>query len=385
MTKTVLRYAGGKTRAIKHIDPFLKDCDFIVSPFIGGGSLEVHWASQGKKVFGYDLFDILVSFWQTLLKDPKALADKLRTIYPTDSVYRAIKEQLIRTPQVQKMIGDWGNKGYYKRDSVELDSTTLAAFYYFNHNCSYGPGFLGWMSDIYTKENGKKWYSMIEKIEKFSCPTLRVEEAKFEDVIPSFSKDMLYLDPPYFLPGNREGNKMHSGIYPMKNFPVHHDGFDHESLRDLLHSHEGQFVLSYNDCPEIRKWYSDFEFYYPEWHYSLGQGEVRVGENRKNTTENIGINCYDKLETKLAGFVKNSLPDDASANEIRQVIATIKSETVRVGESREKETPFLFEEVIQSSTETKEIFDEHESLNKYIPALSGFNEKKSHELLIVKK
>ena len=134
---------------------------------------------------------------------------------------------------------------------------------------------------------------MIDKIEKFSCPTLKVEEAKFEDVIPSFKKDMLYLDPPYFLPGDRENNKMHAGIYPMKNFPVHHNDFDHENLRDLLHSHEGPFVLSYNDCTEVRKWYSDFEFYYPEWHYSLGQGEVRVGENRKNTTENIGINNPD--------------------------------------------------------------------------------------------
>lgn len=383
--KTILRYAGGKSRAIKHIDPFLKDYDFIVSPFIGGGSLEVHWASQGKKVFGYDLFDILVTFWQTLLKNPVILADKLKTIYPTDTVYRAVKEQLIRTPQVQRMIGDWGNKGYYKRDSIELDETTLSAFYYFNHNCSYGPGFLGWMSDIYAKENGKKWYSMIEKIENFLCPTLKVEQAKFEDVIPSFKKDALYLDPPYFLPGDRENNKMHSGIYPMKNFPVHHDGFDHEKLRDLLYDHEGPFVLSYNDCSEIRKWYSDYEFYYPEWHYSLGQGEVRVGENRKNITENIGINCYDKFESKLNGFVKNSLPEKTPTSKISQIVAEIKLETNRVHEARVSELPFLFEEVIQDSSQVRKIFNKYDNLNKYIPALSGFNEKKSHELLIVKK
>ena len=66
--KTVLRYAGGKSKAINQITPFIKDYDEIISPFIGGGSLEVHWSSNlGKKVIGYDVFDVLVNFWNVLL------------------------------------------------------------------------------------------------------------------------------------------------------------------------------------------------------------------------------------------------------------------------------------------------------------------------------
>ena len=60
--KTVLRYAGGKSRAINKISPFVDPYDTIVSPFIGGGSLEVYWASQGKKVIGSDVFDLLVNY-----------------------------------------------------------------------------------------------------------------------------------------------------------------------------------------------------------------------------------------------------------------------------------------------------------------------------------
>ncbi len=78
-----------------------------------------------------------------------------------------------------------------------------------------------------------------------------------------------------------EDNKMFKGIYPMRNIPVHHNDFDHEKLRDLLHNHDGDFVLSYNNCETIRNYYSDFEFYYPEWFYSMGQGETRIGKNRK--------------------------------------------------------------------------------------------------------
>ena len=53
-------------------------------------------------------------------------------------------------------------------------------------------------------------------------------------------KDFLYLDPPYYLEKDND-NKMHKGMYPMKNIDVHHSGFNHELLRDLLLKHEGDF------------------------------------------------------------------------------------------------------------------------------------------------
>ena len=88
------------------------------------------------------------------------------------------------------------------------------------------------------------------------------------------------MDPPYFM-GRDSDNKMHAAIYPMKNIPVHHDGFDHELLRDLLHNYKGKFVMSYNNCETIREYYKDFRLEYPSWNYSMGNGEKRIGENRK--------------------------------------------------------------------------------------------------------
>ena len=73
---------------------------------------------------------------------------------------------------------------------------------------------------------------------------------------------------------------MFTGIYPMKNIPVHNDGFNHELLRDLLLKHKGKFVLSYNNCETIREYYKDFEFFYPKWAYSMSNGEQRIGKNR---------------------------------------------------------------------------------------------------------
>lgn len=280
--RTVLRYAGGKTKGIKKITPFVTGYDKVVSPFIGGGSLEVHWALQGKEVVGNDIFDILVTFWNSLLNTPKQLADELRKIKPTKEEYDRIKEELKQTPQVQNMLKDW-KTDYYVRSPKELDPIKLAAYYYFNHNCSYGPGFLGWPSKLYM--NQKRWDGMISKIENFECPNLKVTNLDFAEVIKKHPSDFLYLDPPYLLDKSSEDNKMFSGIYPMRNIPVHHNSFDHELLRELLLSHKGDFVLSYNNCDKIREMYSDFDFYYPEWHYSMSLGETRIGKNRNKTPD----------------------------------------------------------------------------------------------------
>ena len=257
--KTPIRYAGGKSRAIKHITPYVVNVNKIVSPFLGGGSLEVHWASLGKEVVGYDLFDVLVNFWNVLLNNKEELVEKLKEITPTSEEYSRIKEILMKWDNTQEMLKDW-KTDHYKRDEViNLDNITAAAYYYFNHNTSYGPGYLGWGSSVYLTE--KKWNDMIDKISKFELPNLSVAQGSFEEIIPNHNEDFLYLDPPYYL-------------------PIHHDGFDHELLRDLLKKHKGGFILSYNNCETIREYYKEFEFHYPSWNYSMGNGEKRIGKNR---------------------------------------------------------------------------------------------------------
>jgi DNA adenine methylase len=275
--KTPIRYAGGKSKAIKIITPFVENIDKIVSPFMGGGSLEVHWASMGKEVIAYDLFDVLVNFWNVLLNNNPELVEKLKEIPPTSEEYSRIKEILMKWDNTQNMLKNWKTEHYKRDEIITLDNITAAAYYYFNHNTSYGPGYLGWGSSVYLQP--KKWDDMIEKISKFDLPTLKVNQGSFETVIPKHTNDFLYLDPPYYLEKDSD-NKMFTGIYPMRNIPVHHDGFNHELLRDLLKNHKGGFVLSYNNCETIREYYKDFEFHYPTWNYSMGNGEKRIGKNR---------------------------------------------------------------------------------------------------------
>ncbi len=264
--KSPLRYGGGKTLAVgKILEYFPENIKKVVSPFIGGGSIEVALAKElGVKVIAYDIFELLVNYWNIQISKPQELYKRLCLLNNNKDEYERVKNIL-------KEI--WNKKdGLLKNNYSNLD---LATYYYFNHNLSYGPGFLGWMSSIYTDE--KKYKSMLKKVENFNAPNIKVYCEDFITSIQKHKKDFLYLDPPYFLEGD---SKMFRGIYPMRNFPIHHNGFNHERLAELLKNHKGGFILSYNDCSWVRKAYKDFKIVEIAWQYTMGQGETRIGKNR---------------------------------------------------------------------------------------------------------
>lgn len=181
-----LRYAGGKSLAVGTILEHLpENLTRVVSPFIGGGSVEVAMARElGIEVIGYDIFDLLVNFWQFLTQHPDELYEGLAQLEPTKQEYEHVKELL---------------KGCWNKHTGANDTLTpkeKAIYYYFNHNLSYGPGFLGWMSSIYT--DPKRYLSMIEKIRTSRLSNLHVEQLSFEHSIPKHNGDFLYLAPPIF-------------------------------------------------------------------------------------------------------------------------------------------------------------------------------------------
>ena len=276
-----LRYAGGKSLAVGYVlERLPSNIDRLVSPFIGGGSVEIAAAKEaGLEVVGYDIFDILVNYWQIQLSNPEALYQSLREFGPTRQTFATVKERLA---------AHW-------IDGKVLPPVELAAHYYFNSNTSYGPHFLGWPSDIYLQES--RYKSMIDKVRQFSSPSLSVGCASFEQAIPDHPGAFLYCDPPYYL----DDGQTFTGMYPHRNFPIHHVNFDHETLRDLLLSRSGGFVLSYNDCQTIRDWYAGCEMFSPTWQYTFGQGDTRIGANREQLNGGSHVKKSHELIITRAG------------------------------------------------------------------------------------
>jgi len=256
-----IRYAGGKSLAVGFLVELLpNNIKRLISPFMGGGSFEIACSKYlGLEVIAFDIFDILMNYWEVQINNPEALFKKLSTFEPNAKTYKEVKERLK---------AHWQNKN-------KLSSIDLAAHYYFNHNLSYGPGFLGWPSKIYFKK--ERYKIMLEKVRAFNPGNLKVECSSFEQVFNRYPHDFFYCDPPYLL---GQDTKMFRGVYPMRNIPIHHKNFDHEKLRDLLKEHKGGFILSYTNCKTIRDWYSEYKQYFPSWQYTMGQGETRIGKYR---------------------------------------------------------------------------------------------------------
>ena len=257
-----LRYPGGKSLAVGMIlEKIPENVERVISPFFGGGSVEIACANELKiPVIGFDIFNILVNYWQVQINAPIKIANKLNEFEPTNEGFKQVKNIL-------KL--HWENKEIIKN---KID---LAAYYYFNHNTSYGPGFLSWPSSVYMQI--ERYKKMIEKVKKTKLENIEVSCDSFENIFPTYQHDFFYCDPPYFLDGD---SKMFKGIYPQRNFPIHHNNFNHKLLRDLLLNHQGKFIVSYNDCSTIREWYKDFEIIEVSWQYTMGQGETRIGFNR---------------------------------------------------------------------------------------------------------
>ncbi|MDR2709660.1 MAG: DNA adenine methylase [Elusimicrobiota bacterium] len=275
-----LRYAGGKSLAVGLIiEQFPENLNRLISPFLGGGAVEIACVKElGLKVRAFDIFDLLINYWQIQILKPHLLFKELLKLTPTPETFIKVKKTL---------------KKHWLGEKLIDDKIKLAAYYYFNHNTSYGPGFLSWPSYVYLQD--KRYQTLIEKVRDTQLSNMKAGCASFEKVFKRYADDFFYCDPPYFLEGD---SKMFKGIYPQRNFPIHHKNFDHKLLRDCLINHRGKFVLSYNDCSTIREWYRGYKILEVGWQYTMGQGETRIGFNRINKNINHVKQSHEILIVK---------------------------------------------------------------------------------------
>lgn len=287
-----LRYAGGKSKAIGLILNNLPKLRTkrIVSPFFGGGSFEL-CVSQNLniEVIGYDIFGMLANFWNVLINHKDEFIQELKKFKITSDEFTYNRHVLLNywdKIKPKDLVYNTKKQVQLAEEDLTLLDTNIikqAVYYYYNMTLSYGPMFLGWPSSNEIKPD--KFNRRIKMLENMKLKNISVKCDDFENVIPRHNEDFLFLDPPYYLEGN---SKMFKGLYPNCNFAIHHNNFNHKKMCELLKNHKGGFLITYNNCDTIREWYKDYKLEFPEWQYTYGQGEKRIGKNRKqDETNNI--------------------------------------------------------------------------------------------------
>lgn len=236
--KSLLRYPGGKTRAIKVLDKYIPDdAKDICSPFFGGGSFEFHLISKGCNVVAGDIYKPLVSFWNKMMERPDLVADLVQSKFPLE------KQDFY---QMQKDLAG------------EKNEMLQAVYFYVLNRASYsGTTSSGGMSPGHPRFT----QSQIDKLRNWYCDDLSIEQISFEDIIAQNKERFFYLDPPYYIANFLYGNKGNT-----------HKGFDHTLLRDCLLTIDN-WVLSYNDCEEVRELYKDFTIHKADWSYGMNSSK----------------------------------------------------------------------------------------------------------------
>jgi len=94
--KSPLRYPGGKSLAVGYIIELIpNNIKEILSPFFGGGSVEIACAKElDIKIIGFDIFDILVNFWKQLFTNKKNFIQEIKKLKINKNEYLKIKNKL---------------------------------------------------------------------------------------------------------------------------------------------------------------------------------------------------------------------------------------------------------------------------------------------------
>lgn len=235
--RSPLRYPGGKTRAVKLIHSLIPaNTSKLCSPFLGGGSIELACSTR-MEVFGYDVFSPLVDFWQIIIADPHKLANQIQPYFPLSrhAFYELQKTYMDFPSQLER----------------------AAAFYVLNRSSFSGTTLSGGMSPGHPRFT----QTAIDRVKNFKVKNFKVQCADFEDSIKSNPDAFLYLDPPYLIDQALYGHKGNT-----------HKTFEHDRLADLLNKRE-QWIMSYNDCPEIRDYYKDHQIVNVKWTYGMGSSK----------------------------------------------------------------------------------------------------------------
>jgi DNA adenine methylase len=259
----LLSYPGGKKRVAKEYISkyFPKEFGNFYEPFMGGCSVSLHVCQdKTKKVYCNDLNKNVYNFWKNVQDSPKEMCKKLITIrnrYDGDDVESG--EKLLK-----KM-----DKTLLSDSSSDFDK---AVAYFILNKINFSgmtetPSLSKWnYKNKFNITNIKKIIDVSENIKniKFS----NKDYAKFLNGVKE--NDLIYFDPPYKLEDNKNNLYGRGG-----NF---HNTFDHDRFANVCKQIKTPWVISYNDCPEIKENFKDFKIKKKKYLYTLSHKKDDKGE-----------------------------------------------------------------------------------------------------------
>lgn len=225
-----IRYPGGKARLARRLVEHFPSFRTYREPFLGGGS--VFFRLKIEKLGGeWELSDsngMLVNFWKHVQAQPEALIEEIQALKAKHSDGRDLFD-VVKNPG-ESGLADAA--GYFIRNRISFSG---------NHSSG------GFSLLSFETRFSDRSISKIRQAAEFLKDT-KVSKADYSQaLLRSGDNVFLFLDPPYF-------SNPTSRLYG-KNGNLHKT-FDHERFVSTLMESSHEWLVTYDDCAEVRDLFS---------------------------------------------------------------------------------------------------------------------------------
>ena len=278
MIKSPLRYPGGKQRAISKIANYLPlSFREFREPFIGGGSVFFHILQTDPSLNYWinDLNEELYHFW---------LQSKINLTELVDLVWDIKKN---------KTDGRSLFKHLAKADTTKMTSLDRAVRFFVLNRISFSGTI---ESGGYSEASfiGRFTNSSIDRLAALDqcLVNAQITNLDYGHLLEKPGKDVfIFLDPPYL--SNRD-----SKLYGKKGNL--HTFFDHKRFAQLMKDCPHKWLITYDDCEEVRNNFSFASIY--EWKLQYGMNNYKQKKAKKG--DELFITNYPVNKSNLMASVK---------------------------------------------------------------------------------
>lgn len=262
---TPLRYPGGKGK----FAPFVKDLmetnnlsgDYL-EPYAGGAGVALDLLFNGycKNIHINDFDVAIYNFWYSASRDTDSFLKKLHeTPVTIDEWYK--QKHILESPEEHTPL-EHGFSAFFLNRTNRSGILKGGVIGGKNQDGNYK------LDARFTKENLAKRIEKVgqyqNRIHVYNLDALDLLK-KVDQLLPQDS--LIYLDPPYYVKGQ--------GLY--RNFYNHED---HVEIRNALDTVQSKWIVSYDNCPEIKEIYKgyhqeDYELNYSAYYKTKGS-EVMI-------------------------------------------------------------------------------------------------------------
>ena len=230
----IIPYYGGKFELSRKLVPMIPEHDRYIEMFAGGLSMFFRKKKVGGNVVN-DLDRNVVNLYTVLAEEFEEFVSHIKWYVKSRALHEILKK-------------------YIKETRVEnIPNPKRAARYYYLVRCSFNNNPQGTFSKNSADWNTENLIKDLKYSRKYLNEIL-IENLDFRELVARYEpreNDFWYLDPPYIVAGTRNDYYIHS----LKE----QDHIDLRDICDRINENGGNFILRYDDRPEVHELYSNYQ------------------------------------------------------------------------------------------------------------------------------